>query len=381
MLVVAKTSHLGVKSKDQIILKKSSVLAVVFLFSKREAAVLEELLFQKPKMIKKTKKLIIFALLFVILILTPIGLNQYYKFLLQPITRTGEEKMFIVKPGASVAQIAKNLEKEKLIKNALAFRLLVAQMGIGKTIQAGDFRLMPTMSSRQIAQELTHGAIDIWITFPEGLRVEEMADKIEAKLKNPTNDKYQFDKKEFLKLAKEGYMFPDTYLIAKDATAKDIATRLTTTFDEKVDQKLLGKGKQNNLTAEEVITLASLIEREARTDEEKAVIAGILINRLNAGIALQVDATVQYAKGYSAANNTWWPQVTTDDYQSVRSPYNTYLAPGLPPGPISSPGLASIRAAAEPQDTPYLYYLHDTKGKIHYAKTVDEHNENIKKYL
>jgi len=315
------------------------------------------------------------------LIITPIALNFYYNYLLKPVSSNNTPQIFVIKPGQPIVAIAQNLKAANLIKNAFAFRLLVAQMGIGKNIQAGDFRLSQNMTSREIASQLTHGAIDIWITFPEGLRKEETAQIIEAKLNMSTNESYQFDKKEFIALAQEGYMFPDTYLIPKDSTAQDIVKRLNTTFSEKVSDKILEKGSKNYLSAPEVVTLASLIERESKTSEERPVIAGILINRLNAGIPLQVDATVQYAKGYDAAKNAWWPQITQDDYRQVKSPYNTYLFVGLPSGPIASPGLESIRAAAEPTETNYLYYLHDLDGKIHYAKTIEEHQQNIRDFL
>ena len=177
-------------------------------------------------------------------------------------------------------------------------------------------------------------------------------------------------------------MFPDTYLIAKDATSLEIATRLKNTFNEKVDRKTLLSGIKNHLTEDEVIVLASLIEREAKSNEERPIIAGILINRLNAGIALQVDATVRYAQGYNAAENSWWtPPVTQDDYSTTKSVYNTYLHVGLPPKPICNPGLESIRAAAEPADTDYMFYIHDSEGKIHYARTGEEHQQNMQKYL
>lgn len=278
-------------------------------------------------------------------------------------------------------QIASNLEKEHLIRNAVAFRFLVAQLGITSRIQAGDYQIPQNLSAKDLAKLLTFGAIDVWVTFPEGQRIEQQAETIVNKLKTDDNDKYQFDKEQYLKAAEEGYMFPDTYLVSKEASAGAVAEKLRDTFNAKVSKSLLIKGLKNNLTQNQVVILASLIEREAKTPEERPIIAGILLNRLKAGIALQVDATVQYAKGYNAANKTWWPGVTTDDYRSVKSPYNTYLNPGLPPGPICNPGLDSISAAAQPADTDYFYYVHDSKGKIHYAKTGAEHEANIQKYL
>ena len=326
------------------------------------------------------KRPLIFALLFLILILTPVLLNKYYNYLLEPRSQEESAQIFVIKPGQPVTQIAQNLKKAGLIKNALAFRLLVAQMGIAQNIQAGDFRLSPDKTSREIATELTHGAIDVWVMLPEGMRIEEQATRLEEKLKFGSNEKYQFDKNAYIKTAQEGYMFPDTYLIAKDVTAADVAQRLRQTFDEKVGQ-LLAKGEDNNLTEEEVIILASLVERESKSPQERPVIAGILLNRLNLGMALQVDATIQYAKGYDSNENTWWPQVTTDEYETVKSRYNTYLYPGLPPAPIANPGLESLQAAAEPAQTEYLYYLHDADGKVHYAKTAEEHDQNIQDFL
>lgn len=332
-------------------------------------------------MAAKSKKVLILAIIFLVLILTPLALNIYYNFLLRPLSKSKNSQIFIVKPGQPIVQIGRNLEKANLIKSDLAFRLYVAQSGIAKNIQAGDFRLAPDMSTKEIAQALTHGAIDIWVTFPEGIRVEEMAQIIENKLKTATNDKYQFNKEAFIQRSKEGFMFPDTYLIAKDATAQDIINRMQLTFEQKVDKKTLVLGQNNDLNADDLITLASLIEREAKTNEERPVIAGILINRLKEGIPLQVDATIQYAKGYDAAQNNWWSPVTVSDYQLVKSIFNTYLHVGLPPAPICNPGLDSIRAAASPAQTDYLYYLHDSQGKIHYAKTAQEHQDNISKYL
>lgn len=324
----------------------------------------------------------IFALLFIFLILTPIAANQYYKYQLRPVSQSTENKIFIIKPGQPLTQIAQNLQKAGLIKNALMFRFYVEQSGIAKTIQAGDFRIAPSMSAKDIAQQLTHGAIDVWITFPEGRRVEEMAQIIENSLKTQGNDEYSFDKNEFIKTAKEGHMFPDTYLIAKDATAKDIVERLENTFDQKVDKKTLLSGIKNNLTQDQVIVLASIVEREAKTNEERPIIAGILINRLKIGMPLQDDPTVRYAIGYDSSSNSWWnPPVNQDDIANTKSFYNTYLHTGLPPAPICNPGIDSIEAAANPTETDYMYFLEGSDGKIHYAKTGEEHQQNVQKYL
>src|SRR3989344_1256666 len=205
------------------------------------------------------KKFVILATLFILVIITPVVLNKFYNYQLSAADPNSKDtKLFVITPGEPLQIVAQDLKKENLIKNAFDFRLLVAQIGICKSVQAGDFRLSSSMSAKEIASLLTHGAIDVWVTFPEGTRIEEMADIIDNKLKTGQNEKYAFDKKEFIAQAAEGYMFPDTYLIAKDATAKEIITRLRTTFDEKVDRKILLKGIGNNLTEQDVITLASI---------------------------------------------------------------------------------------------------------------------------
>jgi len=327
------------------------------------------------------RKLILFAVIFIFLILIPVSVNKYYNYQLEAVSKESTTQIFVIRPGEPTAQIAQKLKKAGLVKSALAFRLLVSQMGVAKNIQAGDFRLSPNMSSREIAQLLTHGAIDVWVTLPEGLRTEEQAQIIENNLNFGANESFAFDKAEYIKIAKEGYMFPDTYLIPKDATAADVAAKLEETFVAKVDEGLLEEGKKNNLSPDDVVILASLLEREAKTNEEKPIIAGILLNRLEAGMPLQVDATVQYAKGYDTAQNTWWPTVTVTDYQNIKSVYNTYLFVGLPPKPIANPGLESIKAATNPAQTSFFYYMHDREGKIHYAQTDGEHQSNIEKYL
>lgn len=327
-------------------------------------------------MLKKRSLFLIVTL--VIFVLAPLVLFRYYTFTLSPPSQENSQIPFRVNPGQPVTQIAENLKEENLIRNAFTFRLLVAQMGITQNIQAGDFIFSQNMSAREIAESLTRGAIDLWVTFPEGVRVEEIAQIVENSLNTSANPSYQFDKDEFIEIAQEGYMFPDTYLISKDATAQEVSDRLKQTFDQKAKKQASSSA---SLTSQEVVIMASLIEREAFTNEERPIIAGILKNRLNAGIALQVDATIQYAKGFNASSGKWWNPVTVEEYQSVQSIYNTYLNPGLPPAPIASPGIESIKAAANPVDTPFFYYLHDAEGNIHYAETIEGHNQNIRDHL
>ncbi|MCL4200381.1 endolytic transglycosylase MltG, partial [Patescibacteria group bacterium] len=280
---------------------------------------------------------------------------------------------FRVNNGDGVRVIAANLAEDNLIRSSTAFFVLVKLMGIERSLQAGDFRLNRTMDSRTIARELTLGFKDVWVTTLEGWRNEEIAIALVKNLDLPES--------EFLRDAKEGYMFPDTYLIPQDATAGAIISIFTSAFDKKVTPEMRADIRASGLTLDQVVTLASIVEREGKTDEDRPVIAGILLNRLEAGWPLQADATLQYALGYQPQEKTWWKKALTDEDKKVRSPYNTYANTGLPPGPISNPGISAIRAAIYPKKTDYWFYIHDPSGGVHYATTLEEHNANIAKYL
>lgn len=271
--------------------------------------------------------------------------------------------IFVVEKGEGARAIATNLAEERVIRSPIVFFLLVKAMGIERNLQAGDFRLYRTMTTQDVAKELTHGFLDVWVTTLEGWRVEEIANRLVKDLDIP--------EAEFLKVAQEGYMFPDTYLIPRDASASAIAKIFLDTFEEKVPEGV----------SEDVVTLASIVEREGRTDEDRPIIAGILRKRLDAGWPLQADATLQYALGYQSNEKSWWKKSLTSQDKKIRSPYNTYLNPGLPPGPIANPGLSAIRAVLTPEETEYWYYLHDPDGGVHYGRTLEEHEANIDRFL
>lgn len=282
-----------------------------------------------------------------------------------------ESIIFVVQKGSGLKEIANKLENENLIKNRIVFFLYTRLGKFENKIQAGSFRLYQSMNAQEIAENLTHGTLDIWITVSEGKRAAEIAEILQEKI--PAYDQSWRN----ILVQNEGYLFPDTYLIPRNADVKMIVNQMRSNFDQKYFEI---NASNSGLTKDKIVILASLIEREAITDAERPIIAGILINRLNTGIALQVDATIQYAKGKNPSNKKWWEPVMLEEYKSVISDYNTYLRPGLPPGPISNPGLQALRAAANPTDTNYFYYLHDKNLKIRYANTLSEHNANIEKY-
>lgn len=288
--------------------------------------------------------------------------------------KTKESKIFVVQKGEGIRSIAKRLKNEKLIKDQVVFFILVKWLGFDAKIQAGDFRLSPSMDTKTLLRELTHGTLDIWVTFPEGLRSEEVAEILKDKV--PT-----YEESWLSKLKKnEGYLFPDTYLIPKDADIELVLAILKSNFDRKVIEQMQDDLAKDGRTLNEAIILASLIEREARFEEDRPKVASVLLNRLGIGMKLDVDATVQYALGFQGKEG-WWKRKLNNQDLKFNFPYNTYLYSGLPPKPIASPGLASIKASVYPQANNYLYYLSDKEGRMYYAQTFKEHQKNIEKYL
>lgn len=279
------------------------------------------------------------------------------------------EKVFVVPQGANVREIGNRLKAEGLIKDPVVFFVYIKINDLDRSIQAGSYKLSPSMTLASLVDNLSHGTLDIWATFPEGIRAEEVADILREKV--PT---YKEEWRVALN-ANEGYLFPDTYLLPVDADVDTIISIMRNNFFSKVSEIGL---TENSPELNDVVTLASLIEREAITDEEKPLIAGILYNRLDIGMALQVDATVQYAKATPAK---WWVPVTLEEYTSIKSPYNTYQNPGLPPGPIANPGIEAIKAAHNPTSTSMMFYIHDGAGSIRTAETLDQHNANVARYL
>lgn len=297
-----------------------------------------------------------------------------------------ETRKFLIVKGEAAGKIAKKLESAGLIKSELAFRLYTQLSGREKSIQAGNYELSPNLALKEIIKALVAGPKEVWVTYPEGLRREEIAQKT-VKALDIEKDKTTTFLQEFLQESEgqEGFLFPETYLFPKDVTAKKVIAKLRSTFDTKVSEKIISDAKASGSTIKEVIILASVIERETITDEERPVVAGILLKRLDAGWPLQADATLQYAIANAKCQISnikcdWW-QPPTAEQKSLKSPYSTYTNKGLPPSPIANPGNSSIKAVVYPEDSPYWYYLHDSEGKIHYAKSLEEHNQNIARYL
>ena len=297
-----------------------------------------------------------------LLLVLPVATYGWYRWQLTPVNqKNAEETIFVVPQGQNATAIGKRLQQEGFIKSSLVFKLVLNRLGYESRLQAGSFRLSQSMDLNTIVESLTHGSLDFWITFREGLRVEEYAEILA--------EKSDIDAIEFILAAKpfEGQLFPDTYLIPQTASPQDVVDILVLTFERKSPTQ-----------DQDTIIIASLIEREARHVQDRLLVSSVLHNRLNLGMALQIDATVQYVVG---EKDDWWPNNLTREQLAIKSPYNTYLNAGLPPQPIANPGSDSLEAALNPAETDYLYYLSDSAGFNHYATDLEGHNQNIVEFL
>lgn len=316
------------------------------------------------------KRIVITAIIFFFILLIVFFWWEAGK---QPVDRSDtSRKTFVISPRENIRDIGNSLKKEGFIRDPIVFFLTVKQLSLDGKIQAGNFRLSPSMGLDEIAETLTHGTVDNWVTITEGKRADEIADTFAQKL--PTYSESWRSKL----ITQEGYLFPDTYLFPTDATIDQVIQIMKSNFEKKYTEAQ--KSQTSKLSREQAVIIASIVEREGKSPDEMKLVASVLENRLNLGMALQADATVQYALGYQPVEKSWWKNSLTAQDLKIDSPYNTYANPGLPPTPISNPGLNSLTAALNPASTNYLYYFTDPKGITHFATTLDEQNANIRKY-
>lgn len=339
---------------------------------------------QNYEKIARFLKLSIFA--GILLIFSGIFFYIYYQIFI-PIGNNPNEKRFTVNKGDGLNVIAKNLKDGGFIRNSLFFRLFVIQAGDSGNLQAGDYLLYDSMNVPQIAKKIAVGdAIprEKIITFPEGLRIEKMDEKLkEAGLlfslsglkAKDFKEKYGFLKYSSDGASLEGFLFPDTYKLYPEASAKDLAEKMLDNFDKKFTADLESEADKQGKSLYEIITMASVIEKEVKNPEDRRIVSGIFWKRIRSGMPLESCATIAYV-----LNDDKWRY----SVQETKTPslYNTYINRGLPPGPICSPGIESIKAAIYPEESPYLFFLTDPEtGKTVFSKTLQEHNINKAKYL
>lgn len=328
----------------------------------------------------------IIGITIVLLILLVVG---YIYIQIGPYNKNSKKDILVEIPnGATLTKVSSILEENKLIKNKVLFKVVSKFKEDNNGVKAGKYLLSQKYSNSEILDVLISGKTyndGIKVTIPEGSTYKEVikyltnkkigkAEVYEELINNPKEfyDKYKFlDEKDITTL--EGFLYPDTYYFEKDMSEKDVISAMLKRFSEVYTPELKEKQKKMGLTLQQVINMASIIEKEAVKDVDRPKIAGVFYNRLEIGMPLQSDATIQYI--FDERKHI----VSYSDLK-IDSPYNSYLNKGLPPTPISNPGIKSIEAALEPEDNDYLYFVATVDGGNNYSKTYDEHLKYVKEY-
>ncbi len=336
-----------------------------------------------------------FGLLMVVIILA-VGVGIYFFFELGQKPSSKEEQVpFTINKGETFGQITDDLFKQQLIRNTFIFRIRARMWDAESKVQAGVVNLRRNMNIDEVLESITSVRLnDRTVTIYEGWRLEQIAQLLAQNgwgadkfIKAVREEDWQFgflnDKP--VNASVEGFLFPDTYKIPANYTESQIVGMMLNRFGVQFDAALRQKARDTNGIYKTVI-MASIIEREAVKADERPKIASVFYNRLKVDMPLQTDPTVQWARdtlkaGKDLAFTEWWKTPLKEDLE-IDSAYNTYLNKGLPPGPISNPGLASLKAATEPVSTDFIYFVAtgDRDGSHAFAKTLEEHNANVKKY-
>jgi len=333
----------------------------------------------------KMKKKIFIFLIFLTAIFLLFGF--FWQGIYLPKEKNSKEYLiFRINRGEGVKEIAQNLEKEKLIKGSWFFVVYNFFTCNTPKLQAGTYLLSPSMNIPEIVEKFVKGdVVKEKITILEGWTIEDIADYLEEKgivnkedflkaTRKDFSDEFEFLREKPKNSSLEGYLFPDTYEVKLGESSEEIIKKMLKNFDSKLTPNLREEIKRQNKTIFEILILASLLEKEVKTKEDKELVAGILWKRLENKMPLQVDATITYITGKKTT------KISKEETQ-IDNPYNTYKYLGLPPGPICNPGLESILAAIYPKESDYWYYLSTPDGKTIFSKTLQEHNLAKEKYL
>ncbi|HMM21249.1 MAG TPA: endolytic transglycosylase MltG [Selenomonadales bacterium] len=302
--------------------------------------------------------------------------------LAQPVNADADDVAIIsIAPGMTTQAIGEELHKQGLIKNVLLFRAMAKTQGLANSLKAGEYAFSKAMSVEEMIGLLARGETAYrQFTIPEGYTVDQIAELLETK-KLASAAKFKAYAAAYapydyvapaasVKYKAEGFLFPDTYQVAAGASEEELAKIMAGQFDRQFTPEMKARAAERGLSIRDTVILASLVEKEAKVDAERPVIAGVFLNRLKLGMPLQSCATIQYILGHPKA------ELTIEDTE-LPSPYNTYQNAGLPPGPIASPGIAAIRAVLYPADTDYLYFVAYQDGGHLFGQTYEEHLANI----
>jgi UPF0755 protein len=319
------------------------------------------------------------AVLATLLLLFSCGLAVWYERALAPVAPPGAPAVEVqIARGSSSAEIAEQLRQAGLLRSALAFRIYLYLQDMERKLKAGEYQLSPSLSAPEIARTLTTGSVARYrVTIPEGYTLKQICARlVEAGLVDRERfwevaAKASFDY-DFLRDGPpgsqrlEGFLFPDTYYFTRDMTEEEIIATMLRRFRQAFTPEMEQRSRELSLTVRQVVTLASLVEREAKLERERPLVAAVFHNRLRLGMKLESCATVQYLLDEPK------PVLREEDTR-IPSPYNTYLHAGLPPGPIASPGLSSILAALYPAQVPYLYFVANPDGSHTFSRTYSAH--------
>jgi UPF0755 protein len=295
-----------------------------------------------------------------------------------------EEQFVEIPQGSGSVAIGQRLVEAGVVHDVRRFRLALWISGSGRHLQAGEYRFDRPMSARQVAEKIARGDVYVRpITFPEGLTIRQMASLYESKgfgeaasfIAAASHGELVHDIDPAAKDL-EGYLFPDTYALPRRATADQLVARMVASFTRALTADLVESAAARGLSVRELVTLASIVEKETGNKEERPLVAAVYANRLKIHMGLQCDPTVIYALERAGRYDG---NLRRADLQ-FDSPYNTYRYAGLPPGPIASPGRASLAAAAAPAEVDYLYFVSKNDGSHAFAATLDEHNRNVQQY-
>ncbi|MEK7447296.1 MAG: endolytic transglycosylase MltG [Patescibacteria group bacterium] len=340
---------------------------------------------QKEKKMWIKKKKFLIPIIFAILIFFGTIFTIFYvdSAIKKPMSQGAEEVQFTVEKGESTTQISKKLEEKGLIQNSFVFLLYLKYKGQGAQVQAGDYKIAKNLTMIQVLDIITQGKItNRKITIPEGWTNKQIGEEMVKKgigtsedFKAALNKKYSYD---FLKESPngdmQGFLFPETYFVSSKPTSEEVVEKMLKEFSTKADPKIKNKAGVHGLSYYQILTLASIIEREVTSNEDKKKVASVFLNRLDIDMKLDSCATVEYVLGTNK-------RILSDDDISIDSPYNTYKNGGLPPTPIANPGLDSIEAVLEPDNTDYLYFFSGKDGKTYFSKNQEEHEAQKAKYL
>lgn len=308
---------------------------------------------------------------------------------LQPVDAGGGRVLFQVELGESVPEMANRLQSEGIVRSAEAFQTYLVYSGLDMGVQAGEHQLSPALNALQIALAMQDATpLEVSFSVLPGWRAEEIAallptsglavreDDFLALVRDPSALDLPPALADLTSL--EGFLYPDVYRLERDISAEEMLLTFVRRFDERVPQTVRDGLERQGYSLVEGVTLASIVQREAVVAEEQPMIASVFLNRMQDGIKLDSDPTVQYAVGFDPERGMWWVNPITAADLQIDSPYNTYRYTGLPPGPISSPALSAIQAVAFPAQTPYYFFRArcDGSGRHLFARTYEEHLSN-----